>query len=493
MKIKSFDNVKSLFLDNKTLKQTIFKNTFWLAIGEGISRVLILILTIFIARVLGVTNYGKFTFALSFVSLFVAFYNFGLPYIVTRELSQRKEAQEKFPAILSLQIILGIIAFILMFSSSFFITSDPLIRKVIWILALYIIIDNFFEILFAAIRAYQKMEYEALGKILKAILITSIGFFIILNSPTIKNLSYSFLFSILIALIFTLLIFHFLIQHLGLKWEKTIWREFLISSYPLALTAICFSVYNYAGSVMMGHLGQITEAGWYNAAYKLIYTTIIPMTLISQSFFPVLSRFFKESKEKLQEVWNYYMELMIVLAIPLITGGIILAPRIINSVYNSSFNPAVFVFQILIVMAGVTFLCDPLEKVLIVVNHQKKIFYIAFSGAVTNVILNFILIPRYTLYGAAISTLITYFLLFVLLLIFTRYFTPIFPFNVKLTLVLIAVILATLGMSFIITKPILFNLNIAALIIIGILIYSALIFFLLKFIFFFKKCFQKEK
>jgi len=493
MGIKNSIDIKSLFFDNKTVKQTIFKNTFWLAIGEGLSRLLRLIIIIFVARILGATNYGKFSFALAFVSLFVVFYDFGLSYIVTRELSQKEEAEEKYPAVLSLKIILGLGAFILMFLTSFFVTTDFAIQKVIWILALYIIIDDFSEILFAAIRAYQKMEYEALGKILKAVLMVIIGFFVIYNFPTVESLSYSLLFTVFISLVFISLIFHFFIRPLKLEWKKSVWKEFLTLSWPLALTAICYSVYTYLDSTMMGYWGQITETGWYNAAYKIIYTTIIPMMIISQSFFPLLSKFFQESKEKLQQVWNYHMIVMIILAIPLITGGIILAPKIIDFIYNSDFNPAIFAFQILIVMAGITFLGDPFEKILIATNQQKKIFYIAVVGAITNIILNFLLIPLYSLYGAALATLITHFLLFILLLIFGEHFTPISFFNVKLIQVLFFTTIATLGMYFIITRPILFNLNIIILIIVSILVYCSLLLFLFKFNVYLKKWLQKIK
>ena len=63
-------NVKSLLFENKGLKQTIFKNTFWLALAEAITNFSKLFLIVYVARIFGVTEYGKFTFALSFVSLF---------------------------------------------------------------------------------------------------------------------------------------------------------------------------------------------------------------------------------------------------------------------------------------------------------------------------------------------------------------------------------------------------------------------------------------
>jgi len=110
-------------------------------------------------------------------------------------------------------------------------------------------------------------------------------------------------------------------------------------SWPLALAGILGGIYSQIDSVMMGYWGQITQTGWYNAAYRVIGAVLIPAALIASSFYPVLSKFFKESKEKLQRAYDYFMESMIILAIPIMVGGIALAPKIIDWVYDPSYFP----------------------------------------------------------------------------------------------------------------------------------------------------------
>jgi len=471
MNIRNFTNVKSLLLENKTLKQTIFKNTFWLAVAEGVTRFLKLILIIYVARILGATEYGKFTFALAFVSLFVIFSDFGLSQITIREFSRDKEKESEYPAILSLKILLSLGALILILIGSFFVTLDLLIRKAIWILAIYILTSNFSEIIYAFLRARQRMEYEAFAKIFQAILVNSIGFFVILNFPSVENLSYSYLFASLIALIFILIFFYLKVYRLYFSWNRTIWQKFLTISWPLALAPIFIPVYSGIDSVMLGFLGQITQTGWYNAAYKIILVTLIPMDLISESFYPALSIAFKESKEKLQKIWNYQMEIMITLAVPLVVGGITLAPKIINFIYNQSYNPSILALQILIVMAGTVFLFRPFHYLLIVTNQQKKIFYVMSGGAIINAILNLILIPKFSLYGAAVSTTVSLLLVFFLLSRFTLKLTPIKSFTLQFFLSLIGISLSTLSMYFIISQPQIYNLNIFLSILIGVAIY----------------------
>jgi len=464
-------NPSAFFLKNSGIKQTITKNTFWLAVAEGVTRFLKLFLIIYVARILGATEYGKFTFALSFVSLFAVFSDFGISQITTRELAREKEKEREFPNILSLKLVLSIGTLILICLGSFFITPDPVIRGIIWILGIYIIVSSFSGIIYAFFQARQKMEYEAWTKILQAVVATGAGFFILFNFPSIQSLSLTYLFAALIALISILIFFHFKIYRLKLSFNKNIWRNVLIMSWPLALGGIFATIYSNTDSVMMGYFGQITQVGWYNAASKIVRASLIMSGLITISFFPILSKLFKESKEKLQKAWDYYMQLMIFLAVPIVVGGIILAPKIIDFVYDSSYFPSILAFQILIVMAGITFLCNPFSQILIASNQQKKLFWITLSGAILNVGLNLILIPKYSLYGAAFATVATLFLIFFLLYKFTSKFTPIKPFNLKFLFSFLIGGPSSAAMYFVISQPIVYNLNVIFSILIGAVVY----------------------
>lgn len=476
MGVRKFVDIKAILFDNKTVKQTIFKNTVWITLSLGISRFLGLVLIIYVARILGATEYGKFAFAMAFVSLFVIFSDFGLPRIVTREFSGDKEKEKEFSSVLSLKIFLSLGALFLILISSFFVIDDPGTRKVIWVLALFSLINGFSEIVFAFFRARQHMEYESWANILKALVVTAIGFFVILNFPSVKNLSYGYLFSAFVGLSFILIFFHFKVCHLTISFEKGIWQRFLAISWPLALTGLFGTIYTYIDSVMMGYWGQITETGWYNASYRIAIITTVPMGIIALTFFPVLSKLFKESREKLQNIWNYQMELMMVLALPLVIGGYVLAPKIINSIYGQSFSPSVLAFQILIIMVGIIFLSRPFEQVLIVSNQQKKIFWATFFGALINIILNLILIPKFSLYGAAIATVITFFIMLFSFFYLTFKFTPIRPLNLKLFFGFIIAGFSSIVMYFAISRPQIYNLNIFLSIFIGIFVYCAILF-----------------
>lgn len=459
MKIESFSDVKSLFFDNRSIRQTILKNTFWLGAADGVSKLLKLFLLIYTAKVLGATEYGKFSFALAFVGLFLGFASLGLPRIIVRELSQGKEKEQDFSSILSLKIFLSLGTLLLILAVSFFANPDPQIKKVIWIIALYSLIDNFATFFNFFFHARQKMEYETLSKIIRAALLVGFGFLVIFNFPSAENLSYGYLLAGLAGLIFILFFFHFRIQKMTLSFNKLVWKRYLIMSWPLALAALFSTIYGQVDSVIMGSLQQITQTGWYNAAYRIVGGALIPLGLVSTSFYPALSRTFRQSEEKFQKVWNYQAQIITLLVFPMVVGGIILAPKIIDFIYDPSFNPSILAFQILILMAGVSSLHTPFNHALLVFNRQKTFLWTTSLGAAVNIILNIVLIPRYSLYGAATAAVITSIFILLLLAGFSVRFTSVKIINLNLLFSLVLVVLSTLAMYFVISTPAIYNLH----------------------------------
>jgi len=397
-----------LLFDNLSIRQTIVKNTFWLGVGTVTNRLLSLALLIFAARVLGAEGYGQFTFALAFASLLIVFSDFGLSAIVTREFAREPEKWKEFYSLLSLKMVLAIVTFLLIAVTSFVIAPAQNIQIIILTLAVFLLSNSFIGIFHAFFHAKEKMEYEAGIEILQTLLIVVFGIFVLFRFPSPESLGYAYLGAALIALVSVFLFFHFKIAPLRIKWNILVWKKFLKMSWPLAFIGLFGAVYSYTDSVMLGYWNMLKEVGWYNAAYRIVVASLIPMGLIGVSFYPALSRFAKESRERFQRIWDYELEIMIALALPLVVGGMTLASKIIDSLYPADFTPSILAFQILIGVASLIFLYRPFYDALIVLNQQRKTFWITMAGAILNIVLNLILIPKYSLYGAASATIITY-------------------------------------------------------------------------------------
>jgi O-antigen/teichoic acid export membrane protein len=123
---------------------------------------------------------------------------------------------------------------------------------------------------------------------------------------------------------------------------------------------------------------------------------------------------------------------MVLFTVPLVIGGIVLAPNIINTFYGYGFTPSVFALQLLVIVIGISLINYPYVVMLVVADKQKKNFFITIAGAVVNIGLNFILIPRYGFYGSIAATMVVSFLVLIVTVTLSGYYRIIQIFNKKL-------------------------------------------------------------
>jgi len=475
-------NIRSLFLENMGIRQTIAKNTFWLVLSEIVSRVAGLFLVIHIARTLGANEYGKFTFAFSFAFVVSIFSNMGISEIATREFSRNKENEKNLSDILGLQVILSLFILIAALIGSFFITSDIETRQALWILTFFVLSNGFLGVLFSFLRARQKMEHEAGIKFFQTFLSLAVVMTVILFIPSITNLSYGYLLSNIAVLIIALAYFNFHFQGLKIRFKKESFNILRIS-WPLSFGLMLGWIYISINSVILGYFGLISENGWYNAASRIAIVAIVPASLIVRSFYPALSSFFVSSKQHFQRTWNYLMESMILLAIPTVMGGLAQADRIIHAFYGREFAPSVFALQLFIVVAGISFINYPYSAILVVSDHQKSFFFIMAAGAFLNIALTFLLLPVFGFYGAIISIIIASTLIFLATVFLTRRLSLVIPFDWNLAKVSLVSLFSSAAMLFLISYKFIYELNIMIVLLVGAGVYSLLLLTCYRFVF----------
>jgi O-antigen/teichoic acid export membrane protein len=158
---------------------------------------------------------------------------------------------------------------------------------------------------------------------------------------------------------------------------------------------------------------QVT--GWYNAAYRVIDVfNYIPFLFVT-AILPPMARYSKQDKKLLSDLFNLPLRYLIVLAVPMGVGTFLLAPRIILFVYGEGFENAAIALKILIWAEVIVFVSYLGGHLLNIGDKQKT--YTKFIGitAGLNIVLNFILIPKYTYIGASIATLLCELLIVVLI------------------------------------------------------------------------------
>lgn len=460
-------------LSNLSPAQTIFKNTFWLISSEIISRGLLFVLTIWIARHFGVENYGKFAFALGFVTLFSVFTDAGLSTLTTREVARDKQKAEKYISNINvIKLFLGIVVFGLIFLITQLLQKSSEVNLLVYIAAIYMILNSYFVFFRSIFRAFEKMQYEGVSKIIFSILLFLIGAFMIWYQQPIKLITIAYVISIAITLIVTTILLQIKFTRFNLAVDLNFWKKIFSESWPFALTSIFILIYYHIDTTMLSIMKTDQIVGWYNAAYKPILFIIAIRGFFSGSIFPVISKLYLTSLEKMKEIIYHFEKLFISLAFPLGIGITILAPKIMSFLYGKEYLNGTIALQILIWSAVIIYVNLLFPSILTACNRQRLYTFITSLGALVNIIFNLILIPKYHMIGAGIATILAELIVFIL----AYYYSNKLIAKINILNLMPKTIFASLLMGLVLI--LLYSHNLFLLIGIGIAIYFLLIYFL---------------
>ena len=149
----------------------VVKNSAFTFTTNMLSKILTLVMIIFLARYLGVEGYGKLSFVLSFTGLFAVFGNFGLSILLNRLVArEKKKVSYYFSNALVISAILNIITFAVIMLFAWMLRYDDFTIRLIFIGALFIIFQNFKTPFQSVYEAFEKMQYVFWTRLSKVVL-----------------------------------------------------------------------------------------------------------------------------------------------------------------------------------------------------------------------------------------------------------------------------------------------------------------------------------
>lgn len=194
---------------------------------------------------------------------------------------------------------------------------------------------------------------------------------------------------------------------LRLQFDWDYWKKILKMAAPLAFSIIFTLIHFKVDTLLLSVLKPPEEVGIYGAAYKVLEGLITFAAIFAGILLPVLSRYAFTQRKKFIRAYRRGFDVLIIFMIPLIVGTLFYAEPIMHLFGGGQFDASANVLKILIFAVGMIFLAHLFGNTVVALNQQKKLMWIYFSAAATAVVLNFLLIPKYSYYGAAVTTVLT--------------------------------------------------------------------------------------
>lgn len=404
-----------LLFKNTGTKQILLKNTFWLGFSEILSKLLLFPITIMITRHLGASEYGKYSFALVFVNLFAVFTDLGFNNLIIREIAgDIAVAKKHIDNILVIKFLFGFVYFGVIFISIHLLGKTENVKSLVYLSAVCAFIQSYMLFFQSVYQGYQKMQYSFISRVFFTLLLFFL-IFMTIDKLSAKEIVTVYIFTSVITLVFLLFLTRRLISNFFLEIDYTFWKKVFFQTWPFLAGMVCISIYVNSDSVILSIFRTYREVGLYQAAYKIFFA-FQTISLFHQVIFPKLMSLY--SKNNYQEYRRLIKVLIIYSLYILIPLGIfvtIFSTQILLLVYGKEFVDAHIALSFLIWTGILIHLSTFWSTNLIIRKDQKKWFYSAFVGAVVNLSLNIIFIPRFGIVAAAVTTLVSELIVFVFL------------------------------------------------------------------------------
>jgi O-antigen/teichoic acid export membrane protein len=384
-------------------------NTLWL-FSEHILRMFSTFLVgILIARYLGPEKFGIFNYVLAFVAIFQVIAKLGLDEIVVRDLVKEPTKTEIYLGTsFWLKLSGGILTFIVILIISHFTADNFQTFLFINIIAAGIIFQSF-EVIEFYYHATVQAKYITLIRIIHSILSSIIKIALILFKAELIWFVLVTLFDTILLAMFSWLIYKSQKLPNFLRYFKLdLAKRLLTDSFPLLLGSIAVMIYMRIDQVMIKNMLGDRDLGLYSAAVKIVEVWYIIPMVITRSLFPAIVNAKRMNEELYYKRLQQLLFFLIWLAIPLVLLLTILAKHIVLFLYGESFAEASKILSISIWGLLFTFIGVGTSQWLIAENLQNFSFYRTLYGAITNILLNFILIPTFGIVGASIAAVVSY-------------------------------------------------------------------------------------
>jgi O-antigen/teichoic acid export membrane protein len=387
-------------------------NTFWLLLEKVLRLFSGLFIGTWVANYLGVELFGTYNYSLSFTILFTSFASLGLDNILIRELVNQQNKEELIGSALGLRFIGFICMLLILFLTIFYLfPQEEVVNSIIIVLAL----ASFFEItniidLFFQSQVMGKLSVYA--KILPLIISAFLKLFLVKITASVEVFAWVVFIENLFISIGLIYIFiknkKNILSLKKIKFSKKVSIKLLKDSWFLILTTLSVVLYMKIDQVMLKAIFGNQEVGEYVAATRLSELWYFIPVIICTSLFPAILNAKNNKKKYLNRIQKLF-NLMVFISLTVSLFTTFFADFIIKTIYNEQYFRSVNVLIIHIWGSVFVFLGVASSRWFISENLQKLLLYRSLFGLLINVALNYLLIPIYSIEGAAIATLISQF------------------------------------------------------------------------------------
>jgi O-antigen/teichoic acid export membrane protein len=286
----------------------------------------------------------------------------------------------------------------------------------------YAVVNIPFFALFTFLQIQLRWEFRRFAYLFSSLLPLFLFLLFISYLVIFLELSLSLLFlgNLIMNVLGCLISIYLLRTRFTLNFDFSLYKKILNFSLPFIPASILLIAILITDRFMLDWFLDRSQVGEYSFAYRISNIAVLTFAGIQSALSPLIMKY--HDSLNFRKEFNNILHIFLTYSHIFLFGLLLLIPSFLNyfstfQAYESSLVVLIYLIPALFLSQIYIFLPGP-----VIAKKTSVYIYVNLISFLANICLNFFLIPRFGLVGAAISTLITYVVSISLLLIFSRNF-----------------------------------------------------------------------
>lgn len=388
-------------------RNKVAQNAFWI-IGIRIIKALLgMVISMLTARFLGPSNFGVINYASSIVAFVAPIMYLGLTGVLVQELINNPNEEGQILGtsvtlsfVSSLFCVCGVFAFVSI------VNRGEMETIIVCTLYSILLIFQAFEMINYWFQAKLLSRYSSMVSLIAYAVVSAYKIYLLATNKSIYWFAVSNALDYMMIAVGLLFVYKKLGgTRLCFNWQ-TAKRLFSKSKYYI-VSNMMVTVFAQTDRIMLKLMINDAATGYYSAAVTCASMTGFVFSAIIDSFRPMIFENKKIDNSAFEKNVSWLYSVIIYLSLAQSIVMTLFAPLIVNILYGAEYQNAIGILQVLVWYTTFSYMGSVRNIWILAENKQKYLWIINLSGAVTNVVLNAILIPQFGGVGAAVASLIT--------------------------------------------------------------------------------------
>ncbi len=391
------------------MQNKVVKNALWIIICRIVQAILSLVVTMLTARYLNPAGYGIISYAASLVAFVAPVMKLGLNSVLVQAFINTPEEDNKILGttfVMSLAsgllCIIGVVAFVSVANAG---DTTTIIVCVLYSVSL---LFQGLELIQYYYQAKLKSKINSIVSLIAYFVVSVYKIVLLITGSNIYWFAIAQAFDYLIIALLLIIIYHKSTKK-KLKFSWAVARQLFVKSKYYILANLMVVIFSTTDRIMINIMMGETYTGYYAAADTCALMTSFVFAAIVDSARPyILEKKKQESLEFEDSVSNLYSLIFYLSLLQCIVISL-LSPYIVNIIYGAEFSASQQPLKVALWYTMFSYLGMVRNIWMLAENKHKYLWIVNTSGALMNVVLNYLLINYCGIVGAAIASLITQF------------------------------------------------------------------------------------